>query len=85
MSVTVDWTSGQARLDLQSPSGLRTLRAIKLRELHIPRNHDWGSSVSINIVTGPDVRTDGLCCLSVEMQSGDTIKVIAGSFEMPEQ
>jgi len=51
-------------------------------DLHVPRLQDWGPSVSVNKVTGP---LDGLAYkrLLIEMQSGDVIKISAGTFVLP--
>ena len=67
----------------RSPSGIAVVEASDVRDLHAPRNHPWGPSVSVNTVDGPNPYDDGLSHLTVEMQTGDTIEIIARSFVMP--
>lgn len=82
-SVTLDWRSGNTRLDLLSPRGEAVLLAHATSEVHVPRRMEWGPSVSINCVHGPAQREDGLFRLAIEMQSGDRIELVAASFTMP--
>jgi hypothetical protein len=42
----------------------------------------WGSSVSIHGVRGPSQVGDGVSALEVEMQSGDVIRIEAGTFSL---
>ena len=84
LSLTVDWTTGEVQLRVQSPSDQTNIHALDLRELRVPRAHPWGPSVSINAVNGPAPREDGLACLAIEMQSGDRIEIVARSFKMPD-
>lgn len=83
LSLTVEWKTGEVRLDVQSSTGLEHVRAVDLYELCVPRGHAWGPSVSINAVEGPKAESGGRRRLTIEMQSGDRIEIVAGSFEMP--
>jgi hypothetical protein len=58
--------------------------ANNLIELTVPRRAEWGGSNSVNGVKGPCLIQDDILRLKIEMQTGDTIVVDAGSFEMPE-
>jgi len=79
-TVTFDWESGNGQLGLISPEGPCAIIATGIQSAHIPRRLTWGRSVSINTVQGPTLREDELMSLSIEMQSGDTIELIAASF-----
>lgn len=81
--ITIDWGSGEARAFVRSPKGSEEIRVSGLREIRVPRREDWGPSVSINTVDGPNRSDDGLLHLNIEMQSGDMIEIVAESIEMP--
>jgi hypothetical protein len=85
LSVAIDWKSGGVRIDVRSASGETSIRASDLHEIHMPRHRAWGPSVSIYDVIGPAQREDGHASLTIEMQSGDRIEVVARSIEMPER
>lgn len=80
LSLEFYWLTGTLVFRLQSPDGPRNLTASGVSELTIPRKLPWGQSASINTVTGPIMSTDGTSKLAVEMQSGDTLQIIAKSF-----
>jgi hypothetical protein len=83
LSLNVDWAAGDARVVLRSPSGEVSIRASELRELHAPRHRPWGPSASINAVNGPIQGPDEQASLVIEMQSGDSIRIVARAIEMP--
>jgi hypothetical protein len=83
ISLTVDWETGEATIELRSPAGKRRLLAQALREISVPRAQPWGRSASINAVDGPTVQKEGLSRLAIEMQSGDLIEIVAQSFDIP--
>jgi hypothetical protein len=83
LSLLVSWRSGELEIGLQSPSGPASVCAQGLRDLRLPRERSWGPSVSVNAVRGPSVRPDGLSQLSIEMQTGDVIEIVAEAFSMP--
>jgi hypothetical protein len=78
-SIHVDWISGIAKIELKdSTSMIRTIEVKDLMNVTIPRRNPWGESVSVNeaIHSVEDVTKEHL--LTIEMQSGDLIKVEAG-------
>ena len=84
LSIQVDWETGRAELIFRAhlrPSIPLVVRGIV--DLHMPRRRDWGPSVSVNTVTGPLMIEGGLQTLEIEMQTGDVIKIVAESFELP--
>jgi hypothetical protein len=84
LSIRVEWEAGRAELIFSAH--LRDsvpLVAEGVAELHMPRRYGWGPSVSVNKVKGPSVVDGGLQTLEIEMQSGDCIRIVAASFQMP--
>jgi hypothetical protein len=84
LSLRTDWESGEVSIVVRGPKAEDEIRASGALEIHIPRALPWGPSVSINAVTGPTLVENGLSSLDIEMQSGDTIKIVARSFNMPD-
>jgi len=82
-SITVDWDRGTATFSLSWAGRPFALIAHDVRQLDIPRRFDWGPSVSVNKARGPESIEGGLSCFSIEMQSGDTIKIIAARIDLP--
>jgi len=82
-SATFDWESGNGQLALISPDGPCAIILTCVHAIYIPLKLPWGASVSINTVQGPTLQADGLMRLSIEMQSGDTIDLVAASFSSP--
>jgi hypothetical protein len=83
-TITVDWEARTATLHLRASSRDAAIVARGLHALHVPMAFEWGPSVSINRVEGP-IETAGRGILWIEMQTGDTIELVADRFEMPEQ
>jgi len=85
LSVSVDWKAGMARLEFMPFGGGNVPKHIVakgLSDLRLPRKQPWGPSVSVNSCEGP-VEIDGAYRLSIEMQTGDQIEIVAARFEMP--
>jgi hypothetical protein len=54
-----------------------------LLDLHVPCREEWGPSVSINSITGPERKDKNEWFLAIEMQSGDLITVLAEEIILP--
>ncbi|WP_167528674.1 hypothetical protein [Paraburkholderia azotifigens] len=81
VSLNVSWQIGELEIEmLDSTSTRRTWIAKNLVSLVLPRQHPWGPSVSIYKVEVSNAGTNVTARL--EMQSGDVIECIAGSFEL---
>ena len=82
ISVSFEWGSARASLVFEDTGAKkRTLAAEQVRLLEIPRENEWGPSVSVNEASeepGPD----GGVMLRIEMQSGDLIRVYAAKVAM---
>ena len=83
-NIDIAWKAGTAVIKMKSARGAEFLSALGIRHLQIPHAYPWGPSVSVNRVDGPTIRDDGLAELTIEMQSGDRIEIVAESFSMPE-
>ena len=82
-TIEIEWKDGSLLLALRSPAGPETIVAIGLYDLQIQRAFPWGPSESINSTVGPMPDESGRLRLSIEMQSGDSLIVIARQFQMP--
>lgn len=88
VSILVDWKAARVTLRFRRPdAGSAEIVGGGLLRLDVPRRTEWGPSVSVNRVLGPasaEAEGQGVQRLAIEMQSGDTITVLATSFAMPE-
>jgi hypothetical protein len=84
VSIQTEWKEGRVALSFRnSKSETVSVIADGIAELVIPRRNEWGPSVSVNSVIGPTDHQGGLQRLSIEMQSGDVIQIVAKSFCLP--
>ena len=83
ISVVFEWDVGRVTLSFKSHEGSKTLVAHSVVDLRMSQFNEWGPSVSVNTVKGPFTADNGLHSIEIEMQSGDTIKITASSFQMP--
>jgi len=84
VSIQFEWKEGRVALSLRNTkSETVSVIADGVADLMIPRRNEWGSSVSVNCVSGPIDHPGGLQKLDIEMQSGDVIQIVAKSFRLP--
>ncbi len=83
-SINVDWSGAtctfilSALLDgMDKPGIARNLRFKGVEELHIPHGVPWGESSYVNESKQLSANT-----FSIQMQSGDDIRIVADSFEI---
>jgi len=86
-----DWTLKSIQYDWQEAQGIfifetagevsRILVASGVVELNVPQKREWGASVSVNKIGRP-LNVGELKKLTIEMQSGDVITVIASDFSL---
>jgi hypothetical protein len=82
--IQIDWVTGQLTLVLKNRESKEcAITATGVIDVHVPRRNDWGESVSVNSITGPIRQTEKSCKLEIEMQSGDTLQIVAESFVLP--
>lgn len=83
-SILFEWGVGRVVLSFANSRSERTaLTANSVTDLHVPQLNDWGPSVSVNKVIGPTPIEKGEQRLEIEMQSGDCIRIVAASFQLP--
>ena len=84
VTISMLWDLGRVTVELRdSASSVRTLVAEGVRELRIPRTHDWGPSASVNTASPLEALPTGAQRLKIEMQSGDVIEIVADQFDIP--
>jgi hypothetical protein len=77
LGVRLDWADALATIELERVPGVPVvLAAPGLREFRMTHRLEWGPSISVNRV---DVQTNeaGESMLTIEMQSGDSIRLVA--------
>ena len=84
IEVRVDWAVGRVQVDLSpKPGEVSRVIARDFLKIEVPRRQEWGEGVSVMTHVGPDQYEAGLRRLSILMQSGDSIEIIAREIEMP--
>lgn len=85
-SVLFDWETGRVTLSLRWDGSDKVLVASGVTDLHVPQLKGWGPSVYVLGVIGPAATIDGgQQALEIEMQTGDVIRIVAASFEIPKE
>jgi hypothetical protein len=87
LTILFDWHAARVTLSFRQPnSDIATIVAEGVSRLDVPRLNEWGRSVSVNKVSAPVEAKDeghGQQRITMEMQSGDVITVLASSFVLP--
>ena len=84
VKITFDWRQARVAVDLEDAAfTAKTLVAEGVRELRVPKAHEWGASVSVNEVSEFSANPDQGRWLRIEMQSGDVIQILADRFAFP--
>ena len=84
VSLMVEWIKGMVTITFKnSDSNQVFLVAEGLTDLKIPKREDWGESVSVNEVEGPNSLGNGNSYIAIEIQSGDKIELEARSISLP--
>lgn len=85
ISILFEWESGRVTLEFRT-DGAKTAKVVahEVSELHIPRRNEWGPSNSVNKVRRSSDVASGHRELEIEMQSGDRIRIVAASFDVPQ-
>jgi len=87
VEILFEWQAARVTLSFRQNAGVSTIVAEGVSRLDVPHTNEWGPSVSVNRVRGPVHADDagrGRRRLTIEMQSGDVITVLASSFVMPD-
>lgn len=84
LSINIDWCAGVVILEFRGHHHENfEITAFNFLEINVPRRLDWGESFLVNKFLGPDEVREEFCEISIEIQSGDVIKIVAKSFSMP--
>jgi hypothetical protein len=75
-TIKCEWRDSRVTFVFDAPNLERKIVADGVHDLHIPHANEWGPSISVN-KAHESIAENGLKKLSIEMQSGDTITVIA--------
>jgi len=76
--VDFEWQPARVTIELEdSTLTRRALVAEGVEELRVPKMNDWGPSVSINEVVEVEAPSGYGKIISIEMQSGDVIRIAA--------
>ena len=80
-SIQYEWEEARAVFIFESSQSLNIVVAQGVSDLHIPQSKPWGPSVSVNRVSESDAGNE-MKKLAIEMQTGDSITVVAASFSL---
>ena len=85
ISITYEWQSARVEISFDTyDSGIVSVIADGVVDLHVPQLKPWGPSIHVNEVREPRARIGKPRKLEIEMQSGDVITVVAASFVLPQ-
>ena len=87
-SITFDWKLGKVSIEFDTYAMKSTVvffYAEDVSDLHVPRGQEWGPSVSVNEVIGPEKLADGKQRIRFEIQTGDIVEITAKNFIFPEE
>lgn len=83
IDIIVLWKEGKIVLNFLTPTGTKEIVVRDFSKFIVPRDHEWGASMSVNGSSGPVSLENGNYLFSVEMQSGDIIEIEAKSIVLP--
>jgi hypothetical protein len=83
ISISFEWEAARATVLLrQHGPVIRTLVADDVVDVKIPKRHEWGPSVSVNSNSEVTSEAAATTHLKIEMQTGDVIEIVAGTFTL---
>lgn len=83
-SIVMNWKSGSMEIHLVDDQLCeRKIEAIGFKDMSVSRVLEWGYSASINEVLVSEVPGRSCQELKLEVQSGDSIRIVADYFDMP--
>ncbi len=86
MEIRVDWQNGSVTVTFRNTTSREvSLTAEGLVDIHVPKKEEWGRSVSVNEIRGPYKFDNEFQKVTIEMQSGDSIKIVARSIVWPQE
>jgi hypothetical protein len=82
IDIQFDWAEAKAVCNFRFRERTDALIASGVIEMIVPRRNEWGRSVSVLTVLWPDPEEPAPKRLTIEMQSGDEIQILADQFSM---
>jgi hypothetical protein len=82
LHVRIDWEDAVATIEMEQTPGINVALAARgLRAFELTHQMEWGPSVCVN---SAEVRMEegGAITLLIEMQSGDTIRVVSEELQV---
>jgi hypothetical protein len=81
LSISFEWKAARVTVLLRTAgSVIRTLIANDVVDIKIPKRQEWGPSVSVNATSEVASLANATTHLKIEMQTGDVIEIVAGTF-----
>ena len=88
LSIRFDWKQGKVSIEFEPYNTEKIIvffYAEDVSNLQIPRVKEWGPSVSVNEVTGPEKLSGENQKIKFEMQTSDVIEITAKKFIFPKE
>jgi hypothetical protein len=83
LSISFDWEAARVTVLLRTHGAVvKTLVANDVVDVKIPKRQEWGPSVSVNTTSEVPSATAATTNLKIEMQTGDVIEIVAGTFTL---
>lgn len=83
LSVSIDWEQAEIHILFRTENGEVKLIATDFTYFSIPRQDEWGRSISVLESSAPITLANGLLRLGIQMQSGDVIELVAKDIQIP--
>ena len=84
LTIFFDWKQGIVIIEVVEYKEVVELKASGVVELFVPRFREWGPSVFINEANISNKDQKGNSTMTIEMQTGDEIRITAEEFILPE-
>lgn len=82
-NILINWIDGNIEIHLKNNSSEGYILFCKdFSNIKIPRQNDWGESISINETSKIHTQINGNSSMIIEMQSGDKIILEAKEFRL---
>jgi hypothetical protein len=83
LSISLDWKAARVTVLLRTRGRVtRTLIGNDVVDIKIPKRQEWGPSVSVNHTSEVTSEAAATTHLKIEMQTGDVIEIVAGTFTL---
>jgi len=84
IEISLNWEAASVSVVFENQMSLvRTVTATEVVELYVPRKNEWGPSRCVNAIAFDSRPSQQYHSLSIEMQSGDVIRLVAKDINIP--